>query len=105
MKPPGGVPAARRDLKGNFVLPAIDRPFGEMPRARSIGLEEKKRPRGQRVLDGLSGARARGRAQAASGATKSKATKSRALKFRTSNKTSNRDLFEMSSRSTAAMIP
>jgi hypothetical protein len=35
-----------------------------MPQAAIIGLEEK-RPRGQRVLDGLSGVRAGGRAQAA----------------------------------------
>jgi hypothetical protein len=42
--------------------PAIDRPFGKMP----LGLDrrlEAKRSRGQRVLDGLSGARAGGRVQ------------------------------------------
>jgi hypothetical protein len=36
-----------------------------MPFAKSIGLEEK-RPRGQRVLDGLSGVRVGGRSPAAS---------------------------------------
>jgi hypothetical protein len=36
-----------------------------MPRAKVKGVE-KKRPRGQRVLDGRSGVRVEGRAQAAS---------------------------------------
>jgi len=44
---------------------AIDRPFGEMPRAKSSGWK-KKDPRGQRVLNGVSGVRVSGCAQAAS---------------------------------------
>jgi hypothetical protein len=63
VKPPRGF-FTRRDLKRSSS-PATDRPSGEMPFAKSIGLEEK-RPRGQRVLDGLSGVRAGGRSKAAS---------------------------------------
>jgi hypothetical protein len=44
---------------------AIDQPFGKTPHGKSrVGRE--KRPRGQRVLDGLSGARAGGRLLAGS---------------------------------------
>jgi hypothetical protein len=62
-KSPCGV-SARRDLKRGFVSshrPAVRRNAV----GKSIGLEEK-RPRGQGVLDGLSGVRVGGRAQAAS---------------------------------------
>jgi hypothetical protein len=44
---------------------AIDQPLGDMPLARSVGLEEK-RSLGQRVLDGMVPGVRRGRAQAAS---------------------------------------
>jgi hypothetical protein len=55
--------AARHDLKRGFVFSR--RPAARQNAARqSIGLE-RKRPRGQRVLDGLSGVRAGRRAQAA----------------------------------------
>ena len=43
---------------------AIDQPSGETPRGRS-GAGREWRPRGQRVLDGLSGTRAGGRVLAA----------------------------------------
>jgi hypothetical protein len=62
-KPPGGF-SARRDLKRGFVFshrPAVRRNAA----GKSKGLKGK-RPRGQRVLNGLSGPRARGRASVAS---------------------------------------
>jgi hypothetical protein len=43
---------------------AIDQPSGETPRGRSWAGRER-RPRGQRVLNGVSGARAGGRVLAA----------------------------------------
>ena len=45
-------------------FPAIDQPLGKTPVGPDHRLEAK-RSRGQRVLDGLSGARAGGRVQAA----------------------------------------
>jgi hypothetical protein len=62
-KSPGGF-SARRDLKRGFVCshrPAVRRHAA----GKSKGLKEK-RPRGQRVLDVLSGARGEGRASVAS---------------------------------------
>ena len=44
---------------------AIDQPSGETPRGRS-GAGRESRPRGQRVLDGVSGVRAEGRVLAIS---------------------------------------
>jgi hypothetical protein len=46
-------------------LSAIDQPFGEIPSGGNQEGWKIKRPRGQRVLDGLSGVRVRHRAQAA----------------------------------------
>jgi hypothetical protein len=54
---------ARRDLE-RASSPAIDQPFGETPWGKSEA-GRKEPPRGQRVLDGLSGARAGGRVPAA----------------------------------------
>jgi hypothetical protein len=53
-----------RGVTSSGSSPAIDQPFGTTPLGKS-GMEEK-RPRGQRVLDVLSGARAEGRVLAAS---------------------------------------
>jgi hypothetical protein len=47
-------------------LSAIDQPFGEIPSGGNQEGWKIKRPRGQRVLDGLSGARAGGCVLAAS---------------------------------------
>ena len=46
-------------------LSDIDRPFGKTPSGKFIGWK-RKCPRGQRVLDAVSGARAGGRMQAVS---------------------------------------
>jgi len=60
---PRGCPA-RRDLKPGFVF--SHRPAVRRQAARRSSGWKKKRPRGQRVLNGLSGVRVGGRAQAAS---------------------------------------
>jgi len=63
----GLLRAARPQAK--LSSEAIDRPFGETPLADRSGWKEEKRPRGQRVLDGLLGVCAGGRVTAVSRAS------------------------------------
>ena len=58
MKSPCRVPA-RRDLKAGPPTPGTDRVLGEIAVAQIEGWRERF-PRGQRVLDGLPGARVGG---------------------------------------------
>jgi hypothetical protein len=87
--------AAGLDLK-RASQSAIDQPFGETPCRRSW-LEEK-RPRGQRILDGLSGA-------CAGGLIRTVSEGSDKASDDTSDRVSNTISSEREIRPAAAMIP